>query len=220
MIGQPSQFKQPDPHGVIGVVDYGVGNLTSVCNSLERIGVRFAVLRSAEEVAHYPKLLLPGVGAFSTAVVELRSRNLDHAIVESVQSQRAQVLGICLGMQLLYDSSSEGGRHAGLGLLPGTVEYLGEGHTDLRIPHMGWNSVRASRDSRLLAGCGQDPDFYFVHSYCCLARDRSVVTGSCIYGRDFDAVVEAGNVMGCQFHPEKSQRDGLRVLRNFAMLQC
>ena len=205
---------------MIGVVGYGVGNLTSVCNSLEHVGISFALVESPEDVARFSKLVLPGVGAFAAAAGELRARNLDRAIVDSARARNVQVLGICLGMQLLYDSSVEGGRHAGLGLLPGTVEYLGDGQDDLRIPHIGWNSVKVKPGSRLLVGCGTDPDFYFVHSYCGRAHDSMAVAGTCTYGREFDAVVEAGNVMGCQFHPEKSQRLGLRILQNFSMLPC
>lgn len=201
------------------MVSYGVGNLTSVCNSLQRVGVGFELVESPDQVRRHKKLLLPGVGAFAAAADRLRSRNLDEAIVDAVRSESTQVLGICLGMQLLFDASMENGRHAGLGLLPGTVEFMG-GDTNLRIPHMGWNSVTPRPLSRLLAGCGSNPDFYFVHSYACVARDRSAVAGTCNYGREFDAVVEAGSVMGCQFHPEKSQQHGLRILRNFAGIPC
>lgn len=205
---------------MIGIISYGVGNLTSVCNSLERIGVRFELVERPEDLARHVKLLLPGVGAFAGAAARLRDRDLGEAIIERARSGKVQLLGVCLGMQLLYESSAEGGRHEGLGLVPGTVERLGAEDDALRIPHVGWNSVAAAPGSRLLAGCGSAPDFYFVHSFCGLAVDRQAVAGTCTYGRTFDAVVEAGNVMGCQFHPEKSQRHGLRVLQNFAALPC
>lgn len=205
---------------MIGVLNYGVGNLASVCNSLDRLGIRFELVESPEDVARHVKLLLPGVGAFAGAAARLRERDLDTAIVERSRAGSALVLGVCLGMQLLYESSAEGGRHDGLGLIRGTVEFIGDGDNQIRVPHMGWNSVVAAQDSRLLEGCGSNPDFYFVHSFCGVAADRRVVAGTCTYGRTFDAVVEAGNVMGCQFHPEKSQGHGLRVLQNFAALPC
>jgi glutamine amidotransferase len=203
----------------LGLLNYGVGNLGSLGNSLTHLGIPFRIASTADDLAGLSHVLLPGVGAFAPAMACLRERRLDAALRAHVQAG-GRLLGICLGMQLLFDSSAEGGRHPGLGLVPGSVEPLDATDPTLRIPHMGWNDVTAAPHSRLLTGCGQHPDFYFVHSYRCLPTDATAITGTCVYGSAFAAVVEAGTVMGCQFHPEKSQRNGLAVLRAFAELPC
>lgn len=204
----------------IGIVSCGIGNITSVGNALHRVGAAWALVETPSDVARFRKVILPGVGAFGPAMSRLREAGLDRALVEGVRGAGTHLLGICLGMQLLFETSTEHGVHAGLGLVPGTVELLGQDDPALRVPHIGWNSVVPAASSRLLAGCGPSPDFYFVHSYACHAADRATVGGTCEYGGAFDAVVESGPVFGCQFHPEKSQRPGLQVLKNFSEIPC
>lgn len=204
----------------IGVVSCGIGNITSVTNALQRVGAEWALVEQPADVTRFQKVILPGVGAFAPAMARLRETGIDRALVDGVRQSGVRLLGICLGMQLLFETSTEHGTHAGLGLVRGTVDQLGSTDPELRVPHVGWNSVTPAASTRLLQGCGPSPDFYFVHSYACHASDRAVVGGVCEYGGPFDAVIESDVVFGCQFHPEKSQRAGLQLLKNFAELAC
>src|SRR4051794_18786350 len=185
-----------------------MGNIRSVLNALEHLGAD-AELVGADGVAGADKVILPGVGAFGDAMAELRER----ALVEPVQAAADEgkpVLGICLGMQLLASKSHEHGEHEGLGLIPGSVERI-ETDAVLRIPHVGWNDMVVERDSALFEGLDEEPTFYYVHSYEVRPEDGDVVTGSAPYGRPLTATIERDNVYGVQFHPEKSQRDGLKL---------
>jgi len=204
---------------VIGIIDYGMGNLRSVRNAVAHLeGGDAELVASAEEARRADRLILPGVGAFGAAMRRLEERDLVTAIPELVREGRP-LLGICLGMQLLADTSSEHGEHAGLGLISGQVELLPV--APLRIPHVGWNSLEVRDSTPLLDGLDPDPSFYFVHSFEFTPSDPAHVTATTEYGRPVVAVVENGAVMGTQFHPEKSQAAGLRVLANFlAMDPC
>jgi glutamine amidotransferase len=201
---------------VIGVLDYGMGNLRSVLNALERLGAEGRLVGDGEQLAGVDKAVLPGVGAFGDGMRELGERGFDEAIPAYVAAGRP-LLGICLGMQLLGTVSHEHGEHPGLGVIPGEVRYI---DTDpaLRVPHVGWNELTVERPSRLLDGLEEVPMFYFVHSYELHPDDAATVTGTADYGRPVTASVEHENAYGVQFHPEKSQRDGLRVLENFLAL--
>jgi glutamine amidotransferase len=201
---------------LIGVVDYGMGNVRSVLNALEHLGAD-AELVGADGLGSVDKVVLPGVGAFGDAMAELRGRALVEPLREAAADGRP-LLGICLGMQLLASTSREHGEHEGLRLIPGTVERI-ETDPVLRIPHVGWNDMVAERDSELFAGLDEEPTFYYVHSYEVRPDDAEVVTGSAPYGRPLTATIERDNVYGVQFHPEKSQRDGLKLLDNFVRLQ-
>ncbi|HEX7900449.1 MAG TPA: imidazole glycerol phosphate synthase subunit HisH [Planctomycetota bacterium] len=202
------------------ILDYGMGNLRSVANACEALGSPARVARRPEELRDADRIILPGVGAFGDAMANLRSGGWIAALEEEVRGRGKPFLGLCLGMQLLATTGTEFGRHAGLGWIPGVAERLEPADASLRVPHMGWNRVLAEKRDGLLAGVGEGADFYFVHSYVLRPDDPSVVTGRCVYGAAFAAVVERGNIQATQFHPEKSQKAGLTVLGNFLRRQA
>lgn len=206
---------------MIAIVDYGMGNLRSVQKALERVGADAAIATEPEPIANADKLVLPGVGGFGHAMDNLRQAGLVEPIREFLQSSRPY-LGICLGYQLLFESSSEDGRHAGLGVLGGDVtrfDFASAPRTaDLKIPHMGWNQVRWDRPCPLLDSLTSGTHFYFVHSYYVRPADDRLICGRCDYGLEFAAMIWKDNIFATQFHPEKSQRDGLKILANFAAL--
>ena len=197
----------------IAIVDYGVGNLKSVTNAMNYLGLSSLITSDREALERADAILLPGVGAFPDAADRLRRAGLDTLLVE--QARRKPILGICLGMQLLFDRGEEVRPCAGLGLVPGRVARI---ETDRKLPHIGWNSLSLQNDSPLFRGLDQDSYVYFVHTYCGLAQSESNVIARTDYGTSIVAAVQAGNVFGCQFHPEKSGEVGLQILRNFGEL--
>jgi imidazole glycerol-phosphate synthase subunit HisH len=197
----------------VALVDYGMGNRRSVEKALEHVGADVARTADRGQIAAAEAIVLPGVGAFPEAMRRLAALGLVETIRERAAAG-APLLGICLGMQLLFDSSEEHEGAAGLGLLPGTVTRLDA--PGLKVPHIGWNTVTFARPSALTAGLGDAAAFYHVHTYACRPDDESDVVGRGEYGERFVSIVERGNVMGAQFHPEKSSLDGLALLRNFA----
>jgi glutamine amidotransferase len=200
----------------ITIVDYGVGNLASVVNMFSRLGVKAILGRTPDDIARADKLLLPGVGAFDHAMVRLRSSGLLEPLEHRVLSDGVPVLGICLGFQLLSRRSDEG-REPGLGWIDAeTVRFDTsrlESHD--RVPHMAWAEIERERPSPLFADMEPEPRFYFVHSYHVRCADPRTVIARAYHGYAFDAAVESGNVLGVQFHPEKSHRFGMRLLKNF-----
>jgi imidazole glycerol-phosphate synthase subunit HisH len=196
----------------VALVDYGMGNRRSVEKALEHVGATVARTADPGSIAAADAIVVPGVGAFPEAMRRLGSLGLDDLIRERAAAG-VPVLGICLGMQLLFESSTEHEGAAGLGLLAGTVTRLAA--PGLKIPHIGWNAVTFSRPSALTDGLGDAAAFYHVHTYACRPADESDVVGRGEYGERFVSIVERANVMGVQFHPEKSSRDGLALLRNF-----
>ncbi len=199
---------------MIAVIDYGVGNLFSLCSSLERIGADTVVTSDPDVIRKAEKLILPGVGAFADAAKKLRDSGLDVLIKEQAASGK-EIMGICLGMQLLFEKSYEFGEYQGLGLLKGSVIGMeGTIPKELKIPHIGWNSLHFCKESKLLRYIQEGDCVYFVHSfYASDCADSVIATAE--YGRELTAAVEKGNVMGCQFHPEKSGQAGLAILRAF-----
>jgi len=199
---------------MIAVIDYGVGNLFSLCSSLASIGAEAVITSEPSVIKSADKLILPGVGAFGDAAEKLASTGLDALIKEQAAGGKP-VMGICLGMQLLFEKSYEYGEHEGLGLLKGSVVPMdGRIPNSLKIPHIGWNALKFKKDSRLFKYI-KDGDFvYFVHSYFASGCDDSLAA-TAEYGIELTAAVEKGNVMGCQFHPEKSGDVGLNILRGF-----
>ncbi|HUB99798.1 MAG TPA: imidazole glycerol phosphate synthase subunit HisH [Solirubrobacterales bacterium] len=196
----------------IAILDYGMGNLRSVEKALEHVGVTATISHDADEVRAADGLILPGVGAFPRAMERIRERGLDTLLTERREAE-VPILGICLGLQLLFDSTTELGGATGLGLLDGEVSDLdAEG---LKVPHIGWSPVRWERESRLAEGIESETPFYFVHSFAPHPSDEQLL-GSAAYGARFACAAESGNVFGVQFHPEKSSAAGLRLLSNFA----
>jgi glutamine amidotransferase len=197
---------------MIAVIDYGAGNLRSIQKALERRGLAVRIIAEPGPLAEADALVVPGDGAFGPAMAQFRSRGFADRIRPFVDSGRP-FLGICLGMQLLFDESEEDGRHRGLGLLPGRVVRLSG---SIKVPHMGWNALRFLRPSPLLEGCVPDDYVYFIHSYHAVPADHEVVAATAEYGGQVAAVVGRGNVWATQFHPEKSGGVGVRMLENFA----
>ena len=199
--------------GYTAVVDYGVGNLKSVTNAMDYLGLNTCITSDPRELELADAILLPGVGAFPDAADKLRLTGLDRVL--TAQAERKPILGICLGMQLLLDWGEEVRRCEGLNLVPGCVRKM---ETSLKLPHIGWNSLRFPNPSPLFAGVEEGSYVYFVHSFCGVATDPATVIAATDYGGPVTAAVQKGNVYGCQFHPEKSGEVGLQILKNFGGL--
>lgn len=199
---------------MIAIIDYGVGNLFSLCSSLKRIGAEAVVTADPRLISRADKLILPGVGAFADAAEKLRDTGLGDLVKEQA-ARGKDIMGICLGMQLLFEKSYEFGEHEGLGLLRGSVVPMeGSIPGELKIPHIGWNALHFCRESKLLRYIKEGDCVYFVHSYYAENCDDSLVA-TAEYGKELTAAVQKGNIMGCQFHPEKSGDVGLNILRAF-----
>jgi glutamine amidotransferase len=204
---------------MIGIIDYGMGNLTSVKNALDFLNLKNTRVANSAEALACDKLILPGVGAFALAMENLTKSNLVSTILEFTSVQKKPFLGLCLGMQLLFENSTEHGFHNGLSLIKGQVKDLNDKVHDFPVPHMGWNSLKVYPNSVLLKNIPEEEQvYYFVHSYYCDAADKSNVKAVVNYSFDFDVVLEKENIFGCQFHPEKSQKSGLKILQNFGDL--
>ncbi len=201
---------------MIAIIDYQMGNLRSVQKALERVGQQATITSDAREIARADKVILPGVGAFEDAIAELRRRDLVGSIKDVVAANKP-FLGICLGLQLLFDVGYENGTHEGLGILPGEVVKF-DVPAELKVPHMGWNSLSIRRRPPLLEGLAEGTHVYFVHSYYVKPRDPAVIATETDYGGPFCSMIWRDNLFATQFHPEKSQADGLRMLRNFGQL--
>ena len=199
---------------MIAIIDYGMGNLRSVQKAFEFLGFEAVITDDAAMVAKAERVVLPGVGAFEDAMARLRETGLDRAFLDAAKAGKP-VLGICLGMQMMFERSEENGIHEGLGLFPGAVTRFED--RGLKIPHMGWNTLD-TRDCPLF-DAGENPCVYFVHSYCVAEVSDDFTAATCDYGQTFTAAVCRGNIMATQFHPEKSGDAGLRMLKRFATWQ-
>jgi glutamine amidotransferase len=210
---------------MITIVDYGMGNLRSVHKAVERVGYDAQVTADPEEVLNASKIILPGVGAFRDCMRNLEEFRLLEPVVKSIETGKP-FLGICLGLQLLFEESDEFGLHKGMGILPGRVTRFPEDIQDPEtnqpypIPHMGWNTIKIKKEIPLFAGIENNSFFYFVHSYYALPQDPTDIAATTPYGIEFACAVQRDNIYAVQFHPEKSQEVGLRLLRNFGELKA
>lgn len=199
---------------MVGIIDYGMGNLLSVQNALSHLGYDAELCQEPEQLAACERLILPGVGAFGDCLANLRASGLMEAMREAVLPKGKPLLGICLGMQALSEGSEEGGQFAGLGYIPGQVKRLDATSEKLRIPHVGWNNVRFVQEHPVWKGVPQDVEFYFVHSYWFDCSKENLLAETS-YGQPITAAVCHQNIVATQFHPEKSQGYGLALLENF-----
>ena len=201
---------------MIAIIDYDAGNIKSVEKALQKLGAEVVITNDAEEILRADKVILPGVGAFGDAMNNLKKYKLDQVIYKVVE-KGTPFLGICLGLQLLFERSDETPGVEGLGILKGEVLRIPE-KDDLKIPHMGWNSLELQNEGRLFRGLPEEPYVYFVHSYYLKAEEKEIVKATSEYGVTIHASVEKDNVFACQFHPEKSSDVGLQILKNFVEL--
>jgi len=210
---------------MIAIVDYGMGNLRSVHKALERVGYNVRVTADPQEVIDASQIILPGVGAFRDCMRNLEELHLLEPVIRSIEAGKP-FLGICLGLQLLFEESDEFGTHQGMGVLRGRVTRFPEGIHDPEtgqpcpIPHMGWNTVEIKKEIPLFAGIGNGSFFYFVHSYYAMPQDPNDIAATTPYGIEFACAVQRANIFAVQFHPEKSQEKGLQLLRNFGRLKA
>lgn len=202
----------------ICIIDYNMGNLSSVKNAFLKLGQKVDIVKDADRLKDYDKVVLPGVGAFGDAMVHLNKFGLSDSIKEFSKTGKP-MLGICLGMQLLFERSEEFGSHIGLGLIPGDIKYfeVSKFPKRLKVPHMGWNKLFIQKDSPLLKGMKEDFYLYFVHSYHASCKEEFII-GKTLYGYEFASAVQNENIFGLQPHPEKSHDNGLKILKNFMEL--
>lgn len=203
---------------MIGIINYGMGNLASVKNALDYLKIDAKIIDQAKDFKEVDKLILPGVGAFGMAMDNIRNANFIEPLREEVIEKKKPFMGICLGMQLLLSKSYEHGEHEGLGFIEGEVLDFNEVIDDLPVPHIGWNDVSHKEDSVLLSDEIEDFNYYFVHTFYCKLKHREQVAGTSNYGIDFDSIIVHENIYGCQFHPEKSQKSGLSIFSAFNSL--
>jgi glutamine amidotransferase len=201
---------------MLAIIDYQMGNLRSVQKGFEKMGHAAAITSDPATLAQADKLVLPGVGAFADAIAELRRRDLVEPIRDAIAAGKP-FLGICLGLQMLFDVGYEDGVHEGLGVIPGEVRRF-DVPAEYKVPHMGWNNVKQRRPAPIFNGIADNAHFYFVHSYYVVPQDESVIAGEASYPEPFCAAIWRDNLFATQFHPEKSQAAGLQLLKNFAEL--
>lgn len=203
---------------MVGIIDYGAGNLKSVANALNFVNAKFKILDKADEILNCDKIILPGVGAFGDAMIKLRAKNLDEAIINFIKSGK-YFLGICLGMQLLFEKSTEFGEFDGLGILKGEIIKFDKTKfkTDLKIPHVGWNTAHFKKQMPINCGLKEFEYFYFVHSYHIIS-DESIVLATTNYGYEFISAINYENIFAFQPHPEKSAESGIKIIKNFVEL--
>lgn len=199
----------------IAVVDYGMGNLHSVSKALETVGANVVIATKPADLRTADRIVLPGVGSFAEGMRQLHARGLSEALTNEVIREEKPFLGICLGMQLAATLGEEHGQTRGLGWIDGTVQRLDSKDKSIKVPHMGWNDIGLTRESALFQGVRGPLTFYFVHSYHFIPLDKTFISAVCDHGGPFAAVIEKENIHLVQFHPEKSQTLGLKVLENF-----
>lgn len=202
--------------GLVGILDYGCGNIKSVSNAINAIGKDYTIIEKSRDMESVSRLILPGVGTFDVAKSSLDKTGMIEMLNTFVENPENKLLGICLGMQLICNGSEEG-TLSGLGYIDAEVIKL-RNYSNLKVPHIGWNSVKFTRQNPLIEELTDSTDYYFVHKYCVKTDDEAMILGETIYGSAFVSIVNKGNVWGVQFHPEKSQGAGLKLLKNFIEL--
>ncbi len=203
---------------MVYIVDYGMGNIGSIKRAISACGFDSKIASTAQDIMVADKIILPGVGSFNKAMTEIRSRGLEAAIIRSALEDKIPTLGICLGMQILATEGQEHGKTEGLNLIPGTVSHLQSQKKDIRVPHVGWNSVSYTLESPIFTNIPSNSDFYFVHSYYFKTQCEMHTIAQTQHGETFTCAVHKDNIYGTQFHPEKSQQYGLKLLKNFLEL--
>jgi len=199
---------------LIGIIDYGLGNITSVCGAIEKVGYKYKVCSTKEDLLQVEKIILPGVGSFGDGMKNLNERRLIPTLEYLVFEKKTPILGICLGSQLMTQSSDEFGLHQGLGWINARVTLIKK-KVDINLPHIGWNDTKIVKDHFLLKDIKNDSLFYYVHSHKILSKDPSIILAECNYGESFISIFAKDNIFGTQFHPEKSQKSGLLLIKNF-----
>lgn len=203
---------------MIAIVDYGLGNINAFANILKRLEIPYYFARTDDELAKATKIILPGVGAFDYAISKLNASGMREVLDKKVLGEKVPVIGICVGMQIMADSSEEG-KLPGLGWISGEVKKIQSlGGEDMRLPHMGWNNILIKSPDVLVEHLGPEPRFYFLHSYYFQPKLRSAVVATASYGIEFACIIKQGNIVGIQCHPEKSHHDGMTVLKNFGRI--
>ncbi len=200
---------------MISIIDYGMGNLLSVFNALDMLGVDVSICSDPREINDADRIILPGVGAFGNCMQNLIKKGFMDYLEDAVINQQKPILGICLGMQLFAKRSFEGGEHKGFGWLDADIIRITPSDPGFRVPHVGWNNIHYSDKCLFFKGLPSSPDFYFVHSYYMKCHDKNDIIATCNYGMEVTAAVQKNNIFATQFHPEKSQEFGLTVLENF-----
>ena len=203
---------------MIAIIDSGIGNIKSVANAFAHLKADFIVTTKKEDLKKADKIVFPGVGAFCDGIEAVHRSRLLKTLEEEVLHKGKFYLGICLGMQLLGTTGYENGEYQGLGWIPGTVRIINTKNSRMKLPHIGWNNVSCSQPNPLFDNLENDPTFYFVHSYVLEPQDSSIIAATCEYGEIFTASIRYKNIFGVQFHPEKSQRNGLQLLDNFVKI--
>ena len=204
---------------MVGIIDYGMGNLLSVYHAFDSLEAEVTICQQPEDLRVVDRIVLPGVGAFHDCMANLETKGFVKALEENVFHQHKPILGICLGMQAMARRSFEGGEYKGLGWFDADVVRLQPSDPSLRVPHMGWNDVKYRQDSPFFANLPPYPDFYFVHSYYMKCDDAGDVDATCDYGSTVTAAIRKDNIFATQFHPEKSQDHGLKILQTFLRLK-
>ncbi len=199
----------------ITIIDYGLGNLRSVLGAIEKLGHEAIITNDISKIEMSDKLILPGVGAFGDGISNIKKLNLIEPLNDIVLKRKKPILAICLGFQLLSNISNEFGTFEGLAWVDASVSKLDIKDKNLRVPHIGWNNLLQKKKSPLLDGVPKDALFYYVHSYHMICEKKDIVIGECLYGYDFVAAIQKNNIYGTQFHPEKSQFYGLKIIQNF-----
>lgn len=198
---------------MIGIIDYGAGNLSSVKNALDYLGVESKFICSPKDYCELNKIILPGVGAFESAIEKLKSSGTYELIIDWLNTSKP-FLGICLGMQILFEESEESKGAAGLGIFKGSVVHF----KNLKVPQIGWNQVKILKQSKMLKGLDESPFFYFLHGYFVKPQNEDIVVGTTEYGVEYTSIIEKGNIFAVQFHPERSGKIGIQLLKNWVKL--